>query len=125
MIRRPPRSTLFPYTTLFRSLPPAVRIDPRVLPADGHARIPLSRELLEVVVGHVAPPPKTGGDIRGRWGGGGGRYPSPLLKIGVRPPRGVIWHLFSHRRRSRHPRSPVPPPRGRKPPPPPPGRRAL
>src|SRR2546430_5697644 len=25
MIRRPPRSTLFPYTTLFRSIPPAVR----------------------------------------------------------------------------------------------------
>src|SRR5207249_10736378 len=25
MIRRPPRSTLFPYTTLFRSLPPADR----------------------------------------------------------------------------------------------------
>src|SRR5256885_11229731 len=25
MIRRPPRSTLFPYTTLFRSLPRAVR----------------------------------------------------------------------------------------------------
>src|SRR2546430_12547491 len=24
MIRRPPRSTLFPYTTLFRSVPPAV-----------------------------------------------------------------------------------------------------
>src|SRR3712207_8214749 len=24
MIRRPPRSTLFPYTTLFRSLPPVV-----------------------------------------------------------------------------------------------------
>src|SRR5256885_6434902 len=24
MIRRPPRSTLFPYTTLFRSAPPAV-----------------------------------------------------------------------------------------------------
>src|SRR2546422_1589716 len=27
MIRRPPRSTLFPYTTLFRSLPPAARDD--------------------------------------------------------------------------------------------------
>src|SRR2546427_1663342 len=27
MIRRPPRSTLFPYTTLFRSLDPAVRHD--------------------------------------------------------------------------------------------------
>src|SRR2546425_9479457 len=24
MIRRPPRSTLFPYTTLFRSLPPGI-----------------------------------------------------------------------------------------------------
>src|SRR5258707_3293651 len=28
MIRRPPRSTLFPYTTLFRSVP-ALRADPR------------------------------------------------------------------------------------------------
>src|SRR2546426_6299025 len=27
MIRRPPRSTLFPYTTLFRSAEPLVRID--------------------------------------------------------------------------------------------------
>src|SRR2546422_1760862 len=32
MIRRPPRSTLFPYTTLFRSpVPPFVWPDPRVL----------------------------------------------------------------------------------------------
>src|SRR2546428_3607802 len=29
MIRRPPRSTLFPYTTLFRSLVPGIRIVPR------------------------------------------------------------------------------------------------
>src|SRR5258708_11574708 len=28
MIRRPPRSTLFPYTTLFRSIPDAVTADP-------------------------------------------------------------------------------------------------
>src|SRR5947199_2563678 len=27
MIRRPPRSTLFPYTTLFRSQAPAVRLE--------------------------------------------------------------------------------------------------
>src|SRR3712207_7566807 len=27
MIRRPPRSTLFPYTTLFRSLPSRIRVD--------------------------------------------------------------------------------------------------
>src|SRR2546426_9493719 len=33
MIRRPPRSTLFPYTTLFRSLERAAVIDPRDAPA--------------------------------------------------------------------------------------------
>src|SRR3712207_1980440 len=37
MIRRPPRSTLFPYTTLFRSCVgrlPAVLLEPRVVNAD-------------------------------------------------------------------------------------------
>src|SRR3712207_7860309 len=40
MIRRPPRSTLFPYTTLFRSRPPGRRScviledDPRLIAAD-------------------------------------------------------------------------------------------
>src|SRR2546430_7656296 len=29
MIRRPPRSTLFPYTTLFRSLGPHVSLEPQ------------------------------------------------------------------------------------------------
>src|SRR5947208_11656130 len=33
MIRRPPRSTLFPYTTLFRSLEPPVR--PKLLDVSG------------------------------------------------------------------------------------------
>src|SRR2546426_3347187 len=32
MIRRPPRSTLFPYTTLFRSLPPPPAALPRPFP---------------------------------------------------------------------------------------------
>src|SRR6266478_6156278 len=32
MIRRPPRSTLFPYTTLFRSRPPALGVGDRVGP---------------------------------------------------------------------------------------------
>src|SRR2546422_2244907 len=41
MIRRPPRSTLFPYTTLFRSRPPGV-IPGRVVTEDRH-------------VAHVAP----------------------------------------------------------------------
>src|SRR3712207_7501512 len=42
MIRRPPRSTLFPYTTLFRSRPfrvgPGARAAAVARPADAHAR---------------------------------------------------------------------------------------
>src|SRR3712207_7271440 len=40
MIRRPPRSTLFPYTTLFRSQPPACAAQPRrAVPGDGAAGV--------------------------------------------------------------------------------------
>src|SRR2546429_3455137 len=40
MIRRPPRSTLFPYTTLFRSSPASGsrRADPRAAPRSGSRR---------------------------------------------------------------------------------------
>src|SRR6266540_7103789 len=38
MIRRPPRSTLFPYTTLFRSQPEAAQAEPR-LPRPGAAAV--------------------------------------------------------------------------------------
>src|SRR2546429_6258097 len=40
MIRRPPRSTLFPYTTLFRSLCPQVRarVGPAALPQGSPGR---------------------------------------------------------------------------------------
>src|SRR3712207_8803063 len=50
MIRRPPRSTLFPYTTLFRSRhhqgpaeeqPPAARDDRSLQPAGGRAELGL------------------------------------------------------------------------------------
>src|SRR2546428_9238230 len=58
MIRRPPRSTLFPYTTLFRScsctLPIALeagigreqvfRSDIRVVEVDGHLEVPADRK---------------------------------------------------------------------------------
>src|SRR2546427_2152407 len=49
MIRRPPRSTLFPYTTLFRShegSPPAVLTERSSL--DGAARLPALRHQLPV-----------------------------------------------------------------------------
>src|SRR3989442_5189817 len=39
MIRRPPRSTLFPYTTLFRSCPPCPT--PRTGPSRSNRRVPL------------------------------------------------------------------------------------
>src|SRR5256885_8798067 len=39
MIRRPPRSTLFPYTTLFRSLAPPHRVGPHAFRA-GEELIP-------------------------------------------------------------------------------------
>src|SRR3712207_8850685 len=50
MIRRPPRSTLFPYTTLFRSLPPnrAPRARPRDVAArDGPVRTPSAGRRLQ------------------------------------------------------------------------------
>src|SRR2546430_12391614 len=54
MIRRPPRSTLFPYTTLFRSLTAAGH---HVRPWPGAARIGLAREaersLGELVAQHL------------------------------------------------------------------------
>src|SRR2546426_12042255 len=43
MIRRPPRSTLFPYTTLFRSLPAGLLVHVRVGAAGGGHRS-LARE---------------------------------------------------------------------------------
>src|SRR3712207_8114249 len=49
MIRRPPRSTLFPYTTLFRSPVPGVRVG-----ADGPLRL--------VRLGEEEPVPPGGGE---------------------------------------------------------------
>src|SRR3712207_7998168 len=50
MIRRPPRSTLFPYTTLFRSRRPGLRPPPHVgrppLPRPLARRVPPRRRLL-------------------------------------------------------------------------------
>src|SRR5256884_9766027 len=62
MIRRPPRSTLFPYTTLFRSLPGrgGIRIEDTLVVRPGAARDLLTttttatpRELLVLQDGHA------------------------------------------------------------------------
>src|SRR3712207_8331023 len=68
MIRRPPRSTLFPYTTLFRSLPPAL---PELLPAleRGRGRGGRARRVLGVA-GHQGREgvPQPGAGRRERFG---------------------------------------------------------
>src|SRR2546430_17186895 len=48
MIRRPPRSTLFPYTTLFRSNVGIIKSHP-VLPEDLHLHLPLQTRPLPAV----------------------------------------------------------------------------
>src|SRR3989442_4486198 len=49
MIRRPPRSTLFPYTTLFRSLQRAVCRGAEAQPLDGARPVP-DREVLGAAI---------------------------------------------------------------------------
>src|SRR2546427_3832469 len=56
MIRRPPRSPLFPYTTLFRSLPSPARRDSRSRPPLRRPR-PLRFERLRVSVESIEPRP--------------------------------------------------------------------
>src|SRR3712207_8316914 len=57
MIRRPPRSTLFPYTTLFRSLTDPVRVPP--LPA--LHRCPSTRSTACAVPGRSTTDPRADG----------------------------------------------------------------
>src|SRR3989441_8616100 len=71
MIRRPPRSTLFPYTTLFRSpLLPAVRnvqetgeLPFLVLERRPHAAGPLRRRVADDPVGDVGARVPVGGEV--------------------------------------------------------------
>src|SRR3989449_11286445 len=86
MIRRPPRSTLFPYTTLFRSPIPVPRTYTYQIPAELTGRVvpgarvvvPLQRRrVVGLVVGVDAPPPgpavarseerRVGKECRSRW----------------------------------------------------------
>src|SRR3712207_8863605 len=57
MIRRPPRSTLFPYTTLFRSLADHLGDDPRVRQAGVPLRDgPEHRDDVDVLMGFLVHP---------------------------------------------------------------------
>src|SRR5437762_6567101 len=50
MLRRPPRSTLFPYTTLFRSHEPRARPDLRLVGGERHAQERQARDHLRDAV---------------------------------------------------------------------------
>src|SRR3712207_7358026 len=62
MIRRPPRSTLFPYTTLFRSVVHVVLVGRRQVPVAGGPRLLVGvAEDEELQLGaHVGPHPGVG-----------------------------------------------------------------
>src|SRR2546422_6055040 len=64
MIRRPPRSTLFPYTTLFRSVhPEETGLERRVAEALPEQRLPAVEQLLAV---RPAGRPRRDHDVRDR-----------------------------------------------------------
>src|SRR3712207_8307149 len=74
MIRRPPRSTLFPYTTLFRSPPPAVLPWADAATQGGSLGLPEHQGREGPVPGDGHLPPHRGG-LRG---GGGDRKSTRL-----------------------------------------------
>src|SRR3712207_7782655 len=72
MIRRPPRSTLFPYTTLFRSTPPPVPWRDVVRFA---VTVPAPLAVAVVVEGGIEPGPVLGA---GGFGDGKGQVLNPI-----------------------------------------------
>src|SRR2546428_8566534 len=97
MIRRPPRSTLFPYTTLFRSLDGGGQRDPPVAPAvaAGREDLPARRPAGGAGRGrhHLAEDrPPHGADLAGAaagaagGGGGAGVAPRAPAALALDPP---------------------------------------
>src|SRR2546422_11444730 len=87
MIRRPPRSTLFPYTTLFRSTAPSANPSGLEPPTTASAVLAYFRDAIDLVVDGGA---TAGGE------------PSTVLDTTGGPPRvlrpgaGTVWSGESH-----------------------------
>src|SRR3712207_8182376 len=101
MIRRPPRSTLFPYTTLFRSLRvrPAHHRDDDVA-ADRAAELPV--ETLDRLR-HGTVVAGTGGRGRRPWGRGGRDRKSTRLNSSPANISYVVLRLKKNKRTNSHP----------------------
>src|SRR2546422_5158242 len=87
MIRRPPRSTLFPYTTLFRSADLSVSAGPPARPDATAAGAPAARRARDGVRRvqlAVAPPPAPPRP------GGRGHNPNPLTPTHPIPPSSFL-----------------------------------
>src|SRR2546423_8720244 len=92
MIRRPPRSTLFPYTTLFRSIPPQGQ-GGRIIPSED-ARSTLSNDLVSTQAGCGGMPARRSEEHTSEL--------QPLAYLGCRlllekkkhETRGVLEHVF-------------------------------
>src|SRR3989454_11709434 len=86
MIRRPPRSTLFPYTTLFRS-----RLDPRaeerlfgllvLVPVVRHRGVALDTEVADLALRHGAPLVVHDGELVARHGEPRGAGTRPAVTV--------------------------------------------
>src|SRR5256886_14328962 len=95
MIRRPPRSTLFPYTTLFRSIAHVVRMAGPELLAPGSQVSFLDPRSLEAGAGCREGPGYAGGDGLYAGGSGGAGHLARRESVGgagrggaARPPGG-------------------------------------
>src|SRR2546426_5375111 len=82
MIRRPPRSTLFPYTTLFRSVPLVVLW--RKEPCQVQVTVPPALRVTSAGLKAIAGPILTLTAVGGGVGGGPVRIPV-TLRVGVSP----------------------------------------
>src|ERR1039458_7651281 len=98
MIRRPPRSTLFPYTTLFRSRPnlPIIR-DPEAMPAADYLIVESTYGgRLHKDVSHVE---NKLADIVNRTARRGGRIIVPAFAVGRTQQLVLLLHQLANQKR--------------------------
>src|SRR3989454_12563912 len=103
MIRRPPRSTLFPYTTLFRS-PARAELGAEARRTVATTRPNFHPLACEGRVVHVATPGEVGDHLAGHGRGSAAALQAPgELAAGAPPPRGKVRRPQARGRRPEGP----------------------